>query len=118
MHSLSSQRRALLQLFAAALTLAATPAFAQTKTTRLIVGFPAGGPTDIVALTMSEQFGRELGQTVIVENRPGVSEIRLSSEQSFGTRARSRRHGITIDHTVHTALIALTGSTAVTAAAQ
>ena len=73
MNSLHSQRRALLQISAAALTVAATPAFAQTKTTRLIVGFPAGGPTDIVARTMAEQFGRELGHTVIVENRPGAN---------------------------------------------
>ena len=44
--------------------------------------------------------------------QPGVSEIRLPSEQSFRTRARSRLRGITIDHAVHAALLALAGKPA------
>ena len=44
--------------------------------------------------------------------QPGVSEIRLPSEQSFRTRAHSRLHGITIDHAVHKALLALAGKPA------
>lgn len=67
------RRRSLLQLPAAALTLTALPAFAQTKTTRLVVGFPPGGPIDFVARLMSEQLGRELGQQVVVENRAGAN---------------------------------------------
>lgn len=39
---------------------------------RLIVPFPAGGPTDILARTAAEQVSLRLGQQVIVESRPGA----------------------------------------------
>jgi tripartite-type tricarboxylate transporter receptor subunit TctC len=42
-----------------------------TRAVRLIVGFPAGGPTDIVARIMAQALSERLGQQVIVENRPG-----------------------------------------------
>lgn len=54
---INPRRRSLLQLPADSLTLAALPAFAQTKTTRL----------------MTEQLGRELGQQVVVENKTGAN---------------------------------------------
>ena len=65
-------RRTLLAI-AAAIALAAPPAFAQGKTTRLILGFAPGGPIDFVARVMSEQLGKELGHPVIVENKPGAN---------------------------------------------
>ncbi len=48
------------------------PALAQSqKTLRVLVGFPAGQTTDIVARLVAERLSQSLGYPVIVENRPG-----------------------------------------------
>lgn len=52
---------------------AAAPAWAQQQPVRLVVGYAAGGPVDTAARQFAQVFGRELGRTVIVENRPGVA---------------------------------------------
>lgn len=44
-----------------------------TKPVRIVVGFPAGGATDIVARTIGQQISQPLGQSVIVDNRPGAA---------------------------------------------
>jgi tripartite-type tricarboxylate transporter receptor subunit TctC len=62
-------------LAAIALCAFATCSFAQTASVRLIVAFPPGGPNDFVARNISETLGKELGQTVIVENKPGANGI-------------------------------------------
>lgn len=46
---------------------------AQPKTTRIVVSFTSGGPVDSVARTLSEQLGKELGRTVIIDNKPGAN---------------------------------------------
>lgn len=46
-----------------------------TKPIRIVVGFSAGGPTDIVARAFAEQASRTLGQPVVVENKPGANTI-------------------------------------------
>jgi tripartite-type tricarboxylate transporter receptor subunit TctC len=40
---------------------------------RLVVGFGAGGPTDIPARFIADKLGRTLGQRVVVENKPGAA---------------------------------------------
>ena len=39
---------------------------------RMIVPFPAGGATDILARALSQKLGEKIGQTVVIENRPGA----------------------------------------------
>ena len=71
------RRRALLALGAALpfLPALARPALAQAypvRPLRLIVGFGAGGISDLVARLVAEAAGQVLGQTVVVENRTGA----------------------------------------------
>jgi tripartite-type tricarboxylate transporter receptor subunit TctC len=44
-----------------------------TRAIHFIVGFPAGGPNDILSRLMGQWLSERLGQPVIVENRPGAS---------------------------------------------
>ena len=53
----------------------ATSAFAQgypSKPAKVIVPYPPGGPTDIVARVVSQKLSEQTGQQFIVENRPGA----------------------------------------------
>lgn len=43
------------------------------KPIRLIVGFSAGGPTDVFARVLAKKISEQIGQQVIVENRPGAN---------------------------------------------
>ncbi len=70
-------RREFLQLAAGAAALSgiAHAASAQnypTRPLRLILGYPAGGSTDLVARIMGAWLTDRLGQSVIIENRPGA----------------------------------------------
>ena len=71
-------RRQFLQITAGGITAStiATAAWAQgypARPVRLIVGFAAGGVTDIVARLIGQWLSERLGQQFIIENRPGAS---------------------------------------------
>jgi tripartite-type tricarboxylate transporter receptor subunit TctC len=90
-------RRTFLQFAAAVATAPATSrtASAQAYPTRpitLIVPFPAGGPTDVVARVVAERMGRALGQAVVIENVSGAD-----GSIGLGRVARAKPDGYTID---------------------
>jgi tripartite-type tricarboxylate transporter receptor subunit TctC len=70
-------RRRFLELAGAA---AAAPAFSNvasaldypTRPVHVLVGFAAGGPTDILARLMAQWLSQRLGQPFVIDNRPGV----------------------------------------------
>jgi tripartite-type tricarboxylate transporter receptor subunit TctC len=103
-----SSRRPVLSAALAALTLSlsglAGLAQAQerypSKPIRMLIGFAAGGPTDVVARKLAMRLEPLLGQTVVVENKPGASTTIATSEV-----VRSRPDGYTLY---------LTGSAALT----
>lgn len=70
----NKERRTLLGMllaFSVAPSLAAAASY-PTKPIRLIVPFPAGGATDMMARGMAQRLGTELGQQVIIDNRGGA----------------------------------------------
>lgn len=72
---MSVSRRTVLALGAGALTLP-TAVLAQgfpARQIRMVVPYPAGGPTDALARIVAAEMQVDLGQTVIVENKPGAS---------------------------------------------
>lgn len=77
--------------------LLSAPTLAQglgSKTMRIVVPFSAGGPTDFIARQLAQPLSRELGISVIVENRPGASG-------NIGTRyvVDAEPDGMTLVHT-------------------
>ncbi|HVE53789.1 MAG TPA: tripartite tricarboxylate transporter substrate binding protein, partial [Ramlibacter sp.] len=69
-------RRTLALSLAAALALpfaASAQSGYPTKPIRVIVPFPAGSTTDIIARAISDKMGQSMGQTLVVENRGGAS---------------------------------------------
>lgn len=68
-------RRSLIQWAGAALAAPAFLARAQAfpaRPIKLVIAFPAGGPTDITMRSLADNASRALGQTVIIENKPGA----------------------------------------------
>lgn len=71
-----------------------TAAFAQdfpSKPVRIVIGFPPGGAIDIIARVMAPKMTAQLGQTVVIDNKPGAGGI-IGMQQV----ARSPADGYTV----------------------
>lgn len=87
-HSFVKQRRALIAgASAIALGLAGASGIAQAqqgdwpnKPIRVVVGFAPGGSTDVMARIVAQSLSESLGQTVVIDNKPGASGNIAASE--------------------------------------
>ena len=83
-----------MRLCALLLTLVCGIAWAQdypNKPVRMVVGFPPGGGTDVVARILSPRLGELLGQPIVIDNRPGAT-----GTVAAGQVAKSTPDGYTI----------------------
>jgi tripartite-type tricarboxylate transporter receptor subunit TctC len=82
------------RFFAFLLTFLSATAAAQdfpSKPVRMVVGFPPGGGTDVVARIITPRYSELLGQSVVIENRPGAT-----GTMAAGQVARSAPDGYTV----------------------
>ncbi len=89
-------RRGAAALAAVALVCAlSAPAWAQsdypTRPVHIFVGFVPGASTDVIARLMANEWGRQLGQQFVVENKPGAASA-IAADQV----ARSAKDGYTL----------------------
>jgi len=103
-------RRNVLQLAAGAAALPAVARLAAADTypnhpVRLLVGFAAGSTTDILGRLIGQWLSQRLGQTFIVENRPGAGGNIAAEEMIKATATRCtwcRRQSRPMPHSIRT----------------
>ena len=81
-------------LAAVALCVLAGGAGAQSypaKPVKIMVGFAAGGPTDVIARIVAQDMTGSLGQSFVVENRPGANAIIATERRWRGPRRMAIR---------------------------
>jgi tripartite-type tricarboxylate transporter receptor subunit TctC len=103
----SRRRSVLTSILAGAAALAAVPAWAQgaafpSRTIRIVVGFAPGGAADAITRVVAQGLAKQLGQQVIVENKPGAEAVLSAQEVQ-----RAAPDGHTILMGTNTALVAV-----------
>ena len=93
----------ILRALLAAASLAAAAALAQdypAKPVRVLVGFPPGGATDLVARILQPRLAQAFKREIVVENRPGASGV-LAADLT----AKAAPDGYTLNLVSHSALV-------------
>jgi tripartite-type tricarboxylate transporter receptor subunit TctC len=103
----SRRRSVLTSILAGAAALAAVPAWGQgaafpSRTIRIVVGFAPGGAADAITRVVAQGLAKQLGQQVIVENKPGAEAVLSAQEVQ-----RAAPDGHTILMGTNTALVAV-----------
>ncbi len=62
------------------LTSAAQTSAYPNQTVKMLIGFSAGGPTDVIGRILAQQMTMDLGQSVVVENRTGANSLIATRE--------------------------------------
>ncbi|MBI5258552.1 MAG: tripartite tricarboxylate transporter substrate binding protein [Burkholderiales bacterium] len=107
--AVNTHRRLLLQAGAAAALLPATGALhAQTrfpdKPVKLVVPYPAGGATDVIARALAERLAATWGQPVLVDNRPGAGTTLAAAQVARAPADGSTLYMTTSAHTISASL--------------
>lgn len=87
----------------------AAGAFAQAyplKPVRLLVGFAAGGPTDVIGRILAQDMSAVLGQTVLVENKAGANSMIATQEVRKAAPDGYTLMMTTLSHNVNAILLA------------
>jgi len=85
----------------------ATAAAAQTfptKPVKLVVGFSAGGPTDVIARIIAQDMTASFGQTVLVENKAGAASMIATQEVKRSAPDGYTLYVTTLTHSVNAIL--------------
>lgn len=75
-----------------------------TKPVKLLVGFSAGGPTDVIARILAQDLTASLGQTVLVENRAGAASMIATQEVKRSAPDGYTLYMTTLTHSVNAVL--------------
>jgi len=89
------------------LALAAGLAGAQAfpaKPLKILIGFSAGGPTDVIARILAQDMTATLGQTVLVENKPGAASMIATQEVKRSAPDGYTLYMTTLTHSVNAIL--------------
>lgn len=77
-----------------------------TKPVKLVVGFAAGGPTDVIARVIAQDMGATLGQSVIVENKTGANSLIATQDVKRAAPDGYTLMMTTLSHNVNAILLA------------
>ena len=91
-------------LFALWLATAASAQSFPTKPVKLVVGFSAGGPTDVIARILAQDMTASFGQSVLVENKAGAASMIATQEVKRSAPDGYTLYVTTLTHSVNAIL--------------